>query len=246
MHEPTNRRTFFALAGALVATSHASVRAQPEAAGHKHTPPSPHEKHEKEEDVGAVEDLMREHGVIRRVLVIYREAATRLRGKAGALPPDALRNAASLLRAFGEDYHERQLEEVSIFPALIKRGGPLAATVNTLTAQHQRGREITEYVIGVTDKSIGAQTAEPLARTLEAFARMYEAHAALEDTIVFPAWKKLLTPKGVEEMGERFEEIEHKAFGKDGFEAAVDQVGAIERSLGIELGALTAPSPPKP
>lgn len=150
------------------------------------------------------------------------------------------------MRAFGEDYHEKQLEEVNIFPALMKSGGALGAMVNTLIAQHQRGREITEYILAVAQKTIGAQTSEPLARTLDAFARMYEEHAALEDTIVFPAWKKVLTPKQLEEMGDRFEDIKHQTFGKEGFEDAVDQVGAIEKALGIDLVGMTAPPPPKP
>jgi hemerythrin-like domain-containing protein len=200
---------------------------------------------DKGEDVSATEDLMREHGVIRRVLVVYREAASRLRTTPAALPPDALQRAANLMRTFAEDYHEKQLEEASIFPALTKTGA-LVATVNTLIAQHQRGREITEYVLAMTKQTIGAQAAEPLARTLEAFARMYEEHAAIEDTIVFPAWKKALSPKELDAMGDRFEDIEHKTFGKDGFDDAVDQIGAIEKLLGIDLAGLTPPPPPTP
>jgi hemerythrin-like domain-containing protein len=151
------------------------------------------------------------------------------------------------MRSFGEDYHEKQLEEANIFPALMKSaGGPLAGTVNTLIAQHQRGREVTDYILAVTRKAIGGADAEPLARTLEAFTRMYEEHTAIEDTLVFPAWKKLFTPKQLDEIGDRFEDIEHKTFGKDGFDDAVDQVGAIEKILGVDLGALTAPPPPKP
>src|SRR5271157_743897 len=37
------------------------------------------EKHDDEKEVSAVEDLMREHGVIRRALLVYREGASRLR-----------------------------------------------------------------------------------------------------------------------------------------------------------------------
>jgi hemerythrin-like domain-containing protein len=72
---------------------------------------------------------MREHGVIRRVLVVYREASARLRSKPASVPPDALQKAAKLMRSFGEDYHEKQLEEAHIFPALTK-AGPLVSMVN--------------------------------------------------------------------------------------------------------------------
>jgi hemerythrin-like domain-containing protein len=196
------------------------------------------------EEVSATEDLMREHGVIRRVLVVYREAAARLRSHPASIPIDALQRAASLMRSFGEDYHEKQLEEAHIFPALTS-AGPLAATVGALVAQHERGREITDYLLALAPKGNSAPDGEPLARVLESFARMYEMHAAIEDTVVFPAWKEVLGPKELAEMGDRFEEIEHKTFGKDGFEDAVRQIGAIETSLGIDLAGLTAPPPPK-
>ncbi len=64
---------------------------------------------EEEAEVTATEDLMREHGVIRRALIVYREAAARLRTEAGAVPADALQRTAKLLRSFAEDYHEKQL-----------------------------------------------------------------------------------------------------------------------------------------
>jgi hemerythrin-like domain-containing protein len=255
MNEHDSRRAFLSVAGAsaLLAACRKAERAEPEPAGSSAlTAPSTTTnaaqpaKEEKGEDVSATEDLMREHGVIRRVLVVYREAAARLRTKSATLPPDALQKAAKLMRTFGEDYHEKQLEEAHIFPAVMKGKSDLAGLVNTLIAQHQRGSEITEYVVAVTQKTIGTQAAEPLARSLEAFARMYEEHAAFEDTIVFPAWKKVLSPKELDEMGDRFEDIEHKTFGKDGFDDAVDQIDAIEKTLGIDLAGFMAPAPPKP
>jgi len=61
---------------------------------------------------------------------------------------------------------------------------------------------------------------------------MYENHAAREDTIVFPAWKDALSERQLDEMGEEFEEIERRQFGKDGFEDAVAHIGQIEEALG--------------
>jgi hemerythrin-like domain-containing protein len=203
-------------------------------------------KGKSEPEVTAVEDLMREHGVIRRALVVYREAGARLRTKPSAVPADALEKTARLLRTFAEDYHEKQLEEAHIFPALKRAGGAPSRDVDTLIAQHQRGREITEYVIAVTGAPISQARAEPLARTLEAFARMYEEHAAMEDTLVFPAWKKTMSAAQLDEMGDLFEEIEHKTFGKDGFDDALEKIEAIERTFGLELGQFTPPPPPKP
>src|SRR5215475_4259999 len=71
-------------------------------------------------EVGAVEDLMREHGVIRRTLLVYRECIRRLQVGA-ALPSGVLAHAAELIRRFAEQYHER-LEEEEVFPGLEKAG----------------------------------------------------------------------------------------------------------------------------
>ena len=47
-------------------------------------------------------------------------------------------------------------------------------------------------------------------------------------------------------MGEKFEDIEHQQFGKDGFEDAVAQIGQIEQTLGFaDIAQFTAPPPPK-
>jgi hemerythrin-like domain-containing protein len=246
MDDP-NRRALFTLAGAsvLVAACRKEDRIEPTLAIASARPPtakSAAPKDDGEPEVTATEDLMREHGVIRRVLVVYREAAAKLRAKPAAVSPDALTKAARLIRTFAEDYHEKQLEELHLFPAVKQKGGPAAAEIDLLLAQHQRGREITDYVLSAAQKTIGAN-AEPLAGTLEAFARMYEEHAAREDTIVFVAWKNALSPAKLEEMGDLFEDIEKKTFGKDGFEDAVQQASSIERAFGLDPGAFTAPPP---
>jgi hemerythrin-like domain-containing protein len=243
------RRAFLTITGAsaLLAACHKQAKVEAEhgtlpiaSARTAADTPKPDDK---DEDVSATEDLMREHGVIRRILVVYRVSAAQLRTKPAAVPLDALARAATLMRTFGEEYHEKQLEEAHLFPAVKKAGGAAAAEIDTLLAQHQRGREITHYVLAVTQKAIGGN-AESLARTLEAFALMYEEHAAREDTIIFPAWKKVLSPKQLDDMGELFEDIEHKTFGKDGFDDAVNQIGAIEHAIGLDNAALTAPPPP--
>jgi hemerythrin-like domain-containing protein len=204
-------------------------------------------KQREEKEVGAVEDLMREHGVLRRALLVYIETVPKLRANPGSLSADAIARTAKLFRSFGEDYHERMLEEAHIFPAVKKAGGPAAAYVDVLIAQHNVGREITDYILAVAGKgAIATGDAEPLARVFETFVLMYQNHAAREDTIVFPAWKNALSERQLHEMGERFEDIEHRQFGKDGYEDAVSQIGQIEQVLGFaDLAQFTAPPPPK-
>ena len=200
-----------------------------------------------EKEVGAVEDLMREHGVLRRALLVYRECADKLRRNPAEIDPRGIADTARLFRSFGEDYHEKKLEEAYIFPQVRKAGGPAAGYVDVLVAQHRRGREITEYILAVAGKgTIGTADAEPLARAFDAMDLMYENHAAREDTIVFPAWKAALSDRQLDEMGDLFERIERAQFGHDGFEEAVARIGHIEANLGLaSIAQFTAPPPPK-
>ena len=148
-------------------------------------------------EVTATEDLMREHGILRRILLVYSETALKLKQDAGSVSTDELEKAAQLFRVFGEDYHEKKLEEAYIFPSLRQAQGPASSYVDVLTAQHIRGREITDYILSVTkgDK-IPAAGVEEFIKALESMVRMYEHHAAIEDTIIFPAGKLQLATVG--------------------------------------------------
>lgn len=66
-------------------------------------------KPEEGEEVSPAEDLMREHGVLDRVLLVYDEAVRRLEG-GRELDPAVLTGSAGIVRRFIEDYHEK-LEE---------------------------------------------------------------------------------------------------------------------------------------
>lgn len=198
-------------------------------------------------EVTATEDLMREHGILRRALLVYQESVVKLRQDAVTVPPDALEKTANLFRVFGEDYHEKKLEEVFIFPTVQKSPGLAASYVDALLQQHTRGREITDYVLAITkaDK-IASNSVEPLAKALESFVRMYQHHAAIEDTVIFPAWKSATGQAELDALGEKFEDIEHEQFGDDGFEMALKRMEEIENSLGLgNLDMFTAPAPPK-
>jgi hemerythrin-like domain-containing protein len=234
----SNRRHWIAMAGTSVLAmtmgiSPLSAAEEKEAEG--------------EPEVPAAEDLMREHGILRRALLVYSEAASRVAQGKGDVPVAQLGRTATLFRTFGEDYHERSLEEQHVFVPLIKAGGTHGSLAKTLTSQHQRGREITDYVSGIAKKgSIAPADAMPFTNAMTQFVRMYEHHAAIEDTIIFPAWKKAISPAQYHELTEQFEELEHKMFGKDGFEDALKRIAAIEQAFGLgDLAALTAPPPPK-
>lgn len=198
-------------------------------------------------EVTALEDLMREHGILRRALLVYQESVTKLRQDAAAFPADALEKTAQLFRVFGEDYHEKRLEEDYIIPLIKKVQTPVAAYGDVLLAQHARGREITDYLLSVSKADrIATNQVESVAKALESFVRMYQHHAAMEDTVVFPAWKAATGSEEYDQLSDKFEEIENEMFGSDGFETALKRMEEIEAGLGLtNLDMFTAPPPPK-
>ena len=198
-------------------------------------------------EVTPTEDLMREHGILRRALLVYQESAVKLRQDPASVPPEALEKTAQLFRVFGEDYHEKRLEEAYIFPVIKSSQGGAAPYADVLIAQHARGREITDYLLAVSKADrISANKVDAVVKALESFVRMYEHHAAIEDTVVFPAWKAATGAEEYDELGDKFEEIEHEQFGEDGFETALKRMEEIEASIGLtNLDMFTAPPPPK-
>jgi hemerythrin-like domain-containing protein len=192
------------------------------------------------EDVSPNEDLMREHGVLRRLLLVYEEVDRRL-GDGRAVPPALVSHAAQLIRHFIEDYHER-MEEDHVFPRLVK-AGKLVALTKVLRAQHDAGRLLTDRILQATEAALPVgKAAAPLRQDLHLFIRMYRPHAAREDTVPFPAFRSVLTAKEYDAMGDRFEDREHELFGKDGFTRTVGEVAELEKALGIDDVAQFTPS----
>jgi len=189
--------------------------------------------------ISAPEDLMREHGVLNRILLIYEEGLHRMKEKED-VPPDVFRKPADLVRSFVEDYHEK-LEEKFIFPRFEERK-KLVQLVTTLKQQHQAGRRLTDVVVrfATPNEFARADARQQVIRSCEAFIRMYRPHEAREDSELFPAFYEVASADEVKELGEQFEDQEHKLFGKDGFKEAVEKVADIEKQLGIyDLASFT-------
>jgi hemerythrin-like domain-containing protein len=202
-------------------------------------------KDEAEEEVGATEDLMREHGVLNRILLIYEEGLRRLRAKE-EVGPEVFHKPATLVRKFVEDYHEK-LEENFLFPEFEKKK-KLVDLVKVLRAQHEAGRAVTDIVLrnATGERFAKADAKDDLVKAVVEFIRMYRPHEAREDTVLFPTFRKLVTAKELKDLGEKFEKEEDRLFGDEGFEKTVDQVAEIEKQLRIyNLGQFTAKIPGK-
>ncbi len=187
---------------------------------------------EEKEKVGPTEDLMREHGVLRRLLLAYEEVIRRL-DATKEIPPGVVGDCAEIIRRVVEDYHEK-LEENELFPRF-QLSGKYRDLVKVLYAQHQEGRRLTKRIWESSKPSafVTPLAKQNLSQDMRAFIRMYRPHAAREDTVLFPALRSVVSPKEFNELGEKFEDKEQELFGKGGFEKMVDSVAEIEKRLGI-------------
>jgi len=193
------------------------------------------------DDIPPTEDLMREHGILRRILLVYDEAVRRLAAD-DAIAAGVVAGAAGLVRRFVEGYHEK-LEEDFVLPKL-EKSGKLVELAKVIRAQHAAGRRLTDEIAkaakAANGKPASADRRRAIVLPIQSFTRMYAAHAAWEDTELFPAYRALFTEAELDELGERFEEQEHKLLGSAGFEGSLKEVGAFETALGIhDLAAFT-------
>lgn len=195
--------------------------------------PACHGKEEGDEgqEVSPPEDLMQEHGLLNRILLIYDHCRMQLTTKT-TFPITALAGSAAIIRQFVEDYHEKQ-EENYLFPRF-KKANQLTSLVNVLLQQHQAGRALTDKIMHLSKTSpMSEEENKQLIDALTAFNVMYRPHEAREDTVLFPAFRKIVSRHEYDSLGEEFENNEHKLFGKDGFETMVGKVSDIEKQLGI-------------
>jgi hemerythrin-like domain-containing protein len=206
---------------------------------------SGHRASSRKEDASAIappEDLMREHGLLNRILLLYEEGVRRLDARR-PVPIETIASAADTIRRFIEQYHEK-LEEDHLFPRF-EKAGKLVELVTTLRGQHRAGRRLTETILAQANPTSlqSASGRQKLTEALRLFIRMYRPHEAREDTVLFPALRTIVAPKELDALGEQFEDKEHELFGKAGFEGVVAQVAKLEQTLDIyDLNQFT-PSP---
>ena len=186
----------------------------------------------------AGEALMTEHGVLKRLMLVYQTASTQL--ATGHTPPaDAIAQTAELIADYVEGFHEG-LEEAYIFPR-VQAVHP--SLIHTLLVQHDRGRHLTSaisYLAGQNLEQAKARTA--LHRYLDLFINMYARHEAWEDTVIFPAIRAVSTPQTLTQLATRFAELEDHHYGTSSLTKILTRVSNIEHQLGIaDINTFTPP-----
>lgn len=186
------------------------------------------------------EDLMREHGVVARLLLIY-EAGGRRLGQGEDIEAGLFTQAGELMRDFVHGYHEKS-EEDEVFPRF-KKAGRMVDLVGVLLAQHAAGRQLTEKVLAAAPGIANGDKRKAMIEAMQATVTLYRPHIAREDTDLFPTLRTIVTPSEFEALGETFEKEEATTFGADGFEKVAKKVEAIEKRLGTHDLSQFTPKP---
>ncbi len=189
-------------------------------------------KEKDDDDVPPTEDLMREHGVLRRILLVYGEVIRRVDAKQEIKPECGVglghhhpRVHRGLSRAGRGAVHLPPPAEGGKADRS-RRRAPGAAPGRT--SRHRRRAEARH-----AGRAQGRRQPQELADKLRAFIRMYEPHAAREDTVLFPAFRALLSERELKKLMDLFEDKE-KALPHGGFEKMVDEV-AQDRAVARHL-----------
>lgn len=201
--------------------------------------PIPHKKRSKPKKTRAVserpkapepsptEDLMREHGLLDRILLIYEHYIIKI-GNGAVIDYDILLSACQIVREFIEDYHE-PMEEKHIFAPLLLRNIEVE-TINELIKQHRISKVITDKTI----KYIKMQNAPKVQHYLRMFIWMYKAHETVENTVIFDKFRSISTTQSLHDLGEEFEKSEQARFGSDGYEGILKRIIQMEKKMGID------------
>jgi hemerythrin-like domain-containing protein len=179
-------------------------------------------------EITPAEDLMFEHGVIERLLLIYNDAVRRIKS-GGDISPELISDTADIIRRFTENYHEK-LEEQYVFPRLEKMGRH-TELVKILLKQHKLGREVTDNIRRLVEQQ--ETSFGQLAKAMESYSFMYIPHISRENSVVFRTLRESLPEDEYIELGEKFEQMEDAQLGKSGYMKNLKEIMNIEIKLNI-------------
>jgi hemerythrin-like domain-containing protein len=171
--------------------------------------------------------MLQEHGILRRILLVYDEFLSQLESAETAPPIGAVIDTTTLLQSYVQGYHE-VIEETYVFP-VVEKIPSMQGLVSTLRRQHALARQLS------TDVIVSARMADlkRLTTTLDALVLLYQAHTAWEDTDLTIALRDVLTPEGSRELLGKIHRVERDVFGPRAEAHALTQIVEIERQFDV-------------
>jgi hemerythrin-like domain-containing protein len=222
MSSPRTRRTLLRLTGAAAAALALPAAAQPGTARRREDPPG-----------SPADDMMHGQGLLERVLLVYEESARRIAAGDQPVQPEIIGDAAQIVRGYLEDRHQK-IEEKYVFPRFERSASKEHADlVQVLREQHDAGRRLTDRILKLAQTHLD----DPVSRTqMQAYlrdaVRMQRPHESREDSVLFPAFRKLVTAAEYRDLGAELRKTDERT-AAGGLDMMVEKVSSLERQLGV-------------
>lgn len=179
-----------------------------------------------------IEDLMEEHSILRRALLIYEECMRRMNINED-FDPNLLVETTNVIKVI-IIFHHALLEHEYIFPRF-READKYVEMCDILTDQHGAAGEQEELILKYANRDSinNPEEKEILINALKRSIRVFRPHIDREDTEMFPEFKTVVTPYEFYELGKKFKEIEYQKWGESGHRQMVDKIIKVEKALGI-------------
>lgn len=193
-----------------------------------------------EEPNSPPEDLMLDHAVAERLLLIYQEGTRRMRAKE-SVDARVFHETAELVRKVVEDYHQKR-EEAHILGQFGEHA-ELAALAKTLREQHGIARKLTDKILeaSTAERFAGGDGRRVVGLSCEAYVRMYRPHMAMESTELFQTLYEVVPEKKLDNIAAQFQKLEQQTFDEGGLDKVLADVERLEKELHIDTLESYAP-----
>jgi hemerythrin-like domain-containing protein len=179
-----------------------------------------------------IEDLMVQHSVLRRALLIYEECIRRLTNNE-ELDPALIADTTDVIDKVIINLHA-PLERAYIFP-MYEKSEKYSKMAQILDDQHNAAGGIEKEILKYSNREFLANpdNKNELINFFRKAIRVFRPHIDREDTEMFPDFKDFISVEEYYALGDKFIGLEEKKFGERGLRAMVDKIEAVEKALGI-------------
>ena len=183
----------------------------------------------------ATERLMNEHGLKRRILLMYDELLPRLNELSRESEHmTVIKDCVNVDKNLFDEHHE-VLEEQYIYP-LFENHAQLAPLVEQLREQNKVSKRINRDIMTLVDAQdvTPERRAEEMKTLLSQYSKMYRAHMAWEDSRLLPALSSMLNDEELHALANTFRQHHDAHLGESGLNGVDERISSLENRLGIK------------
>jgi hemerythrin-like domain-containing protein len=176
--------------------------------------------------MSANEDLMMEHGLLSRLLLILDDLTKKINLDI-TINTQLIKITLMIIRKFFQDHHEKT-EEKYIFPRLINtvHNDDVLELIN----QHKVARCLVDSIILDLDDNVDIRL---ISQKLRELIDMYKIHEARENSVIFNAFRKSISSQEYDQLEKIMDDEEEELLGENAYERVLNLVIMIEKKLNI-------------